>query len=378
MGYSMSKGRIFLVRKDADGPIPLEESGYIAESELQHFLAAFPDLLPGDQINPDEPLRWLLVAREMGVPGDMGETGRWSLDHLFLDQDGIPTFVECKRAGDTRSRREVVAQMLDYAANALEYWDIDRIRLAAAETAEKSKKSLDDEIIELVDAEDLDTGVIEAYWTSVEHNLQVRQVRLIFISDFIPKELRRLVEFLNEQMVSVEVVAVEVKQYRGLEDAESRALVPRVIGATEAAHMKKRSSKTRRKTDLAEFLYKCPPEVRGFFTDVVDLTKDRGYSIYWGTAGFSVRAKLAKKGRLASFIQCYPPGKFQFYFHASAQINREKDSPLRKELMEYGVFEESGDYTLTALVDAENSEKLLTVYIQILKKIEAIEAGLIE
>jgi len=49
---------------------------------------------------------------------------RWDLadgvlDHLLLDQDGIPTFVECKRASDTRIRREVVAQMLDYAATAL-------------------------------------------------------------------------------------------------------------------------------------------------------------------------------------------------------------------------------------------------------------------
>ena len=47
------------------------------------------------------------MAREFGAPGDSNEPGRWSLDHLFLDQDGIPTFVECRRAEDTRIRREV-------------------------------------------------------------------------------------------------------------------------------------------------------------------------------------------------------------------------------------------------------------------------------
>lgn len=41
---------------------------------------------------------------------------RWSLDHLVVDQDAVPTFVEVKRASDTRARREVMAQMLDYAA----------------------------------------------------------------------------------------------------------------------------------------------------------------------------------------------------------------------------------------------------------------------
>jgi len=55
----------------------------------------------------------------MGVPSIDGGGDRWSADHLFLDQDAIPTFVEVKRSTDTRIRREVVGQMLDYAANAI-------------------------------------------------------------------------------------------------------------------------------------------------------------------------------------------------------------------------------------------------------------------
>jgi len=38
-----------------------------------------------------------------------------------LDQDAIPTIVEVKRSTDTRIRREVVGQMLGYAANAVVY-----------------------------------------------------------------------------------------------------------------------------------------------------------------------------------------------------------------------------------------------------------------
>jgi len=95
----MSTAKVFLVDRTAGGLIALEESGYVTEDTLQGLLADYPDLLPGDQIDPENPRRWLLVSREMGIPGDTDETGRWSLDHLFLDQDAISTFVECKREG---------------------------------------------------------------------------------------------------------------------------------------------------------------------------------------------------------------------------------------------------------------------------------------
>ena len=49
------------------------------------------------------------------------------LDHLFLDQDGVPTIVETKRSSDNRLRKEVVAQMLDYASNALIYLPVEEI-----------------------------------------------------------------------------------------------------------------------------------------------------------------------------------------------------------------------------------------------------------
>jgi hypothetical protein len=69
----------------------------------------------------------LLIAREAGVPGEQGGGGRWAVDDLFLDQDAIPTLVEVKRSSDTRIRREVVGQMLDYAANAVVYWPVDHL-----------------------------------------------------------------------------------------------------------------------------------------------------------------------------------------------------------------------------------------------------------
>ena len=104
--------------------IEMVEQPYKAEEVLQRLLADYPNLLAGDQ--DDEPRRrWLLVERELGIAGEEDGSDRWSLDHLFLDQDGVPTLVEVKRSSDTRLR-EVVGQLLDYAANASAFWGLEK------------------------------------------------------------------------------------------------------------------------------------------------------------------------------------------------------------------------------------------------------------
>ncbi len=108
--------------------VELRAQDYDSEELLQRLLQDHPHLIAGQQIDEFSPRRWLFITREMGVPGEEMGGDRWSLDHLFLDQDGIPTLVEVKRSTDTRIRREVVGQMLDYAANAVVYWPVEEIR----------------------------------------------------------------------------------------------------------------------------------------------------------------------------------------------------------------------------------------------------------
>src|SRR5947208_2073016 len=68
------------------------------------------------------PLRLGLEARERAGPTSAESGAAYWMGHLFVDADGVPTLVEVKRATDTRIRREVVGQMLDYAANGARYW----------------------------------------------------------------------------------------------------------------------------------------------------------------------------------------------------------------------------------------------------------------
>src|SRR3954470_14930485 len=106
----------------------MHEQPYDSEDLLQALLADYPDLLAGGDEVGGSPRRWLLVKREIGIPDKETGGSRWSLDHLFLDQEAVPTLVEVKRSDDTRIRREVVGQMLDYAANAVAYWPVEEIK----------------------------------------------------------------------------------------------------------------------------------------------------------------------------------------------------------------------------------------------------------
>ena len=242
---------IYLITPKGDF-IAMPSRPYESEDVLQRLLAKYPDLLAGEQMPGEEPRRWLLVTREAAVPDSEGGLGRWSLDHLFLDQDAVPTLVEVKRATDTRIRREVVAQMLEYAANGVRYWPVQSLIDAFETTSRRSGKDPRDELLAFLGDGHGDEDPEERFWNQVKTNLAAGKVRMVFVADIIPFELRRLVEFMNEQMSEAEVIAVEVKQYvQGTED-EHRALVPKVIGQTERARVAKSSTGRPRPAAIGE------------------------------------------------------------------------------------------------------------------------------
>lgn len=239
---------IFLLQ-DSNDVVRMKEAPYDSEALLQQLLAQYPDLLAGDQIDSGEPRRWLLVSREMAIPGEEDGAGRWSLDHLFLDQDAIPTLVEVKRSCDTRIRREVVGQMLDYAANAVVYWPVETIRSHFEKTCQEQK--LDP--LATITAFLGENADADSYWQRVKTNLQAGRIRMVFVADVIPPELRRVVEFLNGQMDPAEVLAVEIKQYVG--ERNQRTLVPRLVGQTAMAQQRKTGSPSKQvKIDEPTFL----------------------------------------------------------------------------------------------------------------------------
>ena len=224
---------IFLINEKQE-LVELGQEDYDSEALLQGFLESHPSLIPGAKIDSDNPRRWLLVKREAPIPSSEGWE-RWSADHLFLDQDAVPTIVEVKRATDTRIRREVVGQMLDYAANAVAYWPVERIRSHFEETCEGQNKAPEEVLLQFLETEE-----VGDFWGRVKTNLQAGRVRLLFVADRIPTELQQIIEFLNVQMDPAEVLGVEISQYVG---QGLKALVPRLVGQTAEAQVRKSSGK---------------------------------------------------------------------------------------------------------------------------------------
>jgi len=202
------------------------------DRDLQRVLDSNLDLLPGDQIRPEDPCRWLNIYREMKVPDPNSGNNRWEIDHLLADHTAIPTFVEAKRYNDTRARREVIGQMMEYAANGQHYWDAETLKGYAAETAAKENTTLEDRISRLTYGE-MD---VDEYFQLLESNLKDSQFRLVFFLEQSSYELRSIVEFMNRQMDRTEVLLVEAKMY---EHDGQRFVAPRLFGYTEAARLKK-------------------------------------------------------------------------------------------------------------------------------------------
>lgn len=243
----------------------MKEHKYDSESLLQELLAEYPNLLAGEQMDSAEPRRWLLVKREVGVPGEEESSDRWSLDHLFLDQDGVPTLVEVKRSENTEIRRKIVGQMLDYAANAVAYWPPQSIRSLFEESCNKANDDPEEKLLEFLQDGEAD---IEKFWEQVETNLRAGKIRMVFVADEIPPELQRIVEFLSQQMAQAEVFAVEIKQYVG---KNSKALVPRVFGQIKPLPLP-----PPQRPVLKEFLDKLSPELRDVAQSIWEWTIQRG------------------------------------------------------------------------------------------------------
>ena len=348
-----------------------------SEDLFQTLIEDHPELLVGEQIDPEDPPRWIMIQREAGIPGQDGGGNRWSVDHLLLDQHGRPTFVEVKRSTDTRIRREVVGQMLDYAANAVEYWPKDRIReLAIGEYG--GVDQLNDRIRLLVME---NSGATEGwqpddYWTAVDRNLRDGELRLLFVADQIPTELRRIIEFLNEKMPTVEVLGVEIRQYEG---QSIRALVPRVIGQTEYARQTRTAAKPKPTISLQNFLGLCKPGTREFFEELFEISVSMGFQINPIRTGFSMRMTRPTGdpvtlgyGVVPDYYKDSPDDCF-FQVFFNNYKDHEDPEGLQSELLETGLFSRRNETSLDLHLDRTENKSARKLLRPILDKARTMQ-----
>ena len=234
-------------------------------------------MLAGSTTTGDAEPGLLLVGREMGVASTGDVPGPYSVDHLFVDRAGVPVLVEVKRSSNSEIRRQVVGQMLDYAAGAVKVWSVETVRQAFERTAGGAGQ----DPAELVRGLRADIDV-EEFWRVVESNLRSGRIRMVFVADALPESLVRIIEFLNEQMSSAEVLGVEVRQYVG---GEHIVYVPRVVGNTSAAAAVKsppRASRWDEESFLVAVASRCTPAEVSVVGRLMNDARERGVGLVWG------------------------------------------------------------------------------------------------
>lgn len=289
----MARGVIYSV--DGDGLRRMLPSAPPNEDFMQQLVARYPELIS------DGDGELLLIAREPSI-GDGEAMGRWALDHLFVTKSAVPVLVELKRATDTRLRREVVGQLIDYAANASAHWEPGTIASSFARTVGADKANA------LLTAFIGDSD-FENFWEQVDSNLVAGRIKLVFVADVIPRELATVVEFLNEQM-KADVRAVELRWYAE-EASGATTLSPRVIGETSRSVAKnKRDKKSFTVSQwVAERIESLGPEmIKGVNCACLIAERQGGEVFVPNTGGSIIASWQTDDGKLTYPFGIYPSG----------------------------------------------------------------------
>jgi hypothetical protein len=266
-------GKIFKITNN-DELLAIHEKKHHNENNFQELLSKYPDLIPGDQIDHEKPRRWLLVGREID-----------NIDIFLLDQDGIPTIVEVKRSNNNEIHREVVGQMLDYGSNLVFSQSVETI---IPQIAINSPISIQEFL-------DNDQNP-EEFWESVKTNLENEKMRLIVVSDEIPRSLQNIIEFLNNKMETTEVLALEIRQYVD-DKTGTKTLVPKIMGHSRF------TIPIEPQLNEKTFFENLDDVGVEFYQELINFANENNLKKKWTKKGFFLTIPLEKQE--VKIMQCY-------------------------------------------------------------------------
>lgn len=183
-----------IVLKNQGSAQAIQRVAFSNEAELQKLLEDNPSLL---QNETEPPLAF--VQREVRL----GSSGY--LDLLLINSDGLPIAVEVKLQKNAESRREVVAQAIDYIT-ALTDKTVDELDEQTGAQLSQAIRTFDESDVEF-----------ERRWKAIGANLRAGLARLIVAVDGSNPSLERMLRFLAEKS-ELDVQLVVVEQYKGNSD----------------------------------------------------------------------------------------------------------------------------------------------------------------
>lgn len=220
---------------------------YVNEDELQRLLdSGSAELIPAD---PALDEAHVVFARELS-------TGSGPIDLIGIGSSGSITIMECKLARNHQIKREVVGQVLDYAAS---LWETDLLALSDAFRARAGSDPF--EAIRRQFGEDAESFDEEACRSEVARRLREGDFRLLVAVDRIDPELRRIIQYVNSRGgpgPGLRLVAVEFPRYQ---QGTIQVLVPEAYG-DELAQRKASTSRESRRWVLEDYFAALAPDSR--------------------------------------------------------------------------------------------------------------------
>lgn len=156
------------------------------EAWLQRLIARFPQLLPVQEVEAGfaQPVP---VCLELPTPAG-------NADNLYITERGDLALVECKLWRNPEARREVVAQIIDYA-HAIASWtyaDLEAaIRRASPVEGDRPPASLYELVAENSELDEM------AFVDAVSRNLRLGRLLLLIVGDGIREGVESLADYLQ-------------------------------------------------------------------------------------------------------------------------------------------------------------------------------------
>ena len=168
-------------------PLDLSESGHYNERWVQELVHFSPSVLP---IGTVEAAFWPATSICMELP-----IGANSLDNLLVTPTGDLIAVECKLWRNAEAKREVIAQIIEYAKD-LQYWGYSELQNAIR----KARKEPDHNLFAHASAIAGDDPPFDEprFVDAVSRNLRRGRWLLVIVGDGITENAEAMAEFLQQ------------------------------------------------------------------------------------------------------------------------------------------------------------------------------------
>jgi hypothetical protein len=195
----------------------VERQAWATEELLERLIYESPEVIPADP-----GVAQVVYARQFPCPPG------YSIDLVGVGSDGGISIVECKLDRNREAKRQVVGQILEYAAGlwgmALEEFEQRFINADATFSEAQGRSPFDalysDSLVDAADIADLRARVA--------HNLETGRFRLLIAVDEISAQLQSIIRYVNAHSGGqLKLVALALPEFS---DEVTRVLVPVTYG----------------------------------------------------------------------------------------------------------------------------------------------------